>query len=133
MGEAVVAGHTDVVRNLLAQGANPNSMYSFTHPRFNGGREYRGSVLVTAIVFRHPEVAHVLLEKGIDFDNTANAFAICPAVNTRQPEIVAALIKAGIEVNPRFKCIRNYSPIQSALRRRYHEISDMLLKAGAKP
>lgn len=59
-----------------------------------------------------------------------NAFAICPAVNSRQHRIVAALIKAGIEVD-KIGCIRQLTPLASAKRRGYREIIELLVEAGA--
>ena len=131
LGVAVIAGDVAKVKTLLSAGADPNAEVSFTRPRWNRGEEWNTRVLVAAIVYRHPKVVDLLLRYKVSFKMYHNAFAICPAVNSRQRQIVAALIKAGIEVNTYFKCIRGLTPLESAKRRRYPEIINLLVDAGA--
>ncbi len=131
LGVAVIAGDVAKVKALLSAGADPNAEVSFTNPRWNRGRVWNTSVLVAAIVYRHPEVVDALLRHKVSFKKFHNAFAICPAVNSRQPQIVAALIKVGIEVNTYFTCIRGLTALESAKRRRYPEIIKLLVEAGA--
>ncbi len=106
-------------------------MTKFINYQWNRGKEWRTSVLVAAIVYRHPKIVNLLLQNKPSFDRYYNAFAICPAVNSGQTSIVQALIKAGIDINPDFSCIRGLSPLGSAKRRGYPEIVKMLVEAGA--
>lgn len=132
LGAAIIAGDVETAKKLLSAGADPNAEVSFTRPDWNRGREWDTRVLVAAIVYRHSEIVEALLKRGVSFKLRHNAFAICPAVNSGQTEIVAALIKAGIEINPGFGCIRGFTPLESAERRSNREIVDLLLKAGAR-
>lgn len=132
LGAAVIAGDLKEVKALLATGADPNSEVSFTKPTFNRGRELDTRVLLAAVVYRHPEIVDMLIRHNVALKMYWNAFAICAAVNTRQGKVVAALIKAGIEVNPNFTCIRGLSPLESAQQRGFGEIEYMLVVAGAK-
>ncbi len=131
LGVAAITGDVAKVKALLSAGADPNAEVSFTAPVWNRGEEWNTRVLVAAIVYRSPKVVDLLLRHKVSFDMYHNAFAICPAVNSRQPQIVAALIKAGIEVNPNFTCIRGLTPLESAKRRRNPEIVKLLVEAGA--
>jgi len=130
IGVAVIAGDLEKVKALLTAGADPNAEVSFTHPRWNRGNEWNTRVLVAAIVYRHPKVVDLLLRHKVSFKMHLNAFAICPAVNSRQGGVVAALIKAGIEVD-KIGCIRQLTPLASAKRRGYREIIELLVEAGA--
>ena len=117
LGAAIIEGDTEKAKALLSAGADPNAEISFTRKRWNRGRESNTRVLVAAIVYRRSEIVYALLDRGVSFAEHDNAFAICPAVNSAQVEIVAALIKAGIDVNPSFTCIRRLTPLESAKRR----------------
>ena len=132
LGAAIIAGDVETAKKLLSAGADPNIEVSFTRPNWNRGKQWNTRALVAAIVYRHSEIVETLLKRGVSFELRNNAFAICPAVNSDQTEIVAALIKAGIEVNPVFSCIRGLTPLESAKRRSTPEIVDLLLKAGAR-
>ena len=132
LGEAVILGDAKKVEALLSAGADVNERIAFTLPTWNRGRESRTRVLVAAIVYGRPEVVDVLLRHKPSFLMFHNAFAICSAVNSGQTKVVAALIKAGIDVNPDFTCIRRLSPLESARRRGRDKIAQMLVEAGAK-
>ncbi len=145
LGAAIINGDTEKAKALLSAGADPNAEVSFTRKRYNRGRETYTRLLVAAIVYRRSEIVYALLDRGVSFAEHDNAFAICPAVNTAQVKIVAALIKAGINVNPSFTCIRRLTPLESAKRRlsrlsesaerkrrRLSDIIKMLVEAGAK-
>ena len=131
LGEAVILGDAQKVEALLSAGADVNERIAFTLPPWNSGREWRTRVLVAAIVYERPEVVDVLLRHKPSFLMFDNGFAICPAVNSGQTKVVAALIKAGIDVNPDFTCIRELSPLESARRLGLDEIAQMLIEAGA--
>ena len=131
LGKAVIAGDVEKVQALLSAGADANAEVSFTRPDWNRGEEWNTRVLVAAIVYQHPKVVDLLLRHKVSFDMYHNAFAICPAVNSGQSLVVLDLIKAGIDVNPKFTCIRGLSPLESAKQRHYDGIVKMLVEAGA--
>ena len=102
LGVAVIAGDVAKVKALRSAGADPNAEVSFTRPDWNRGEEWNTRVLVAAIVYRHPKVVDLLLRHKVSFAMYHNAFAICPAVNSRQPQIVAALNKGWYRGQPIF-------------------------------
>jgi len=131
LGAAVITGDTAKVQALLSIGADPNAEVSFTRSNFNRGKELHTRVLLAAVVYRHPKIVDLLIQHNVSLKMYWNAFVICAAVNTGQDQIVSALIKAGIEVNPNFSCIRGLSPLESAKRRGYLDIVKLLTDAGA--
>lgn len=132
LGAAVIAGDVTKVKKLLAAGADPNAEVTFTKSTFNRGRALDSRVLLAAVVYRHPRIVDFLIQHNVDLRMYWNAFAICAAVNTGQSKVVAALIKAGIDVNPTFTCIHRLSPLESAQRRGFRDIEYMLVVAGAR-
>lgn len=139
METAITSGNSELVRSLLSQGTDPNELITYQNANFAGGKKITTTPLIAAVVLNDRLVTRILLESGIDLkDNGANpkwhrnAFAICPATNSPRKDILLDLIAAGINVNPTFKCIRDRTPLESAVARGYHETASILRNAGAK-
>ena len=101
----------------------------FSEMKFPNPKEDDANILSGFLVHIYVDE---LLRRGVNFNWRQNALAICAAVNTYQREIVVALIKAGIDVNPYFTCIRRLTPLKSAQWRGYTDIVKILKQAGAK-
>ena len=88
-------GHLDVVKELIAQGANPKER-----------KKDNTTILSTAIYHRHLEIAKYLIELGLDIHNEWNCLGetlLTTAVRSWDPEIVKFVIEQGAKVNEQDK------------------------------
>lgn len=106
LSDAIRDGNTAAFSALIAGGSSINEPITFSHPRFASGREISRPPIVAAALFRRPEMAKILLEKGAGVDGRA-ASALCAAIIMDQPEIVRGLIKAGLDAKSYRGCGRD--------------------------
>jgi ankyrin repeat protein len=92
---AVRQGHLDVVKELIAQGANIKER-----------KKDETTVLSTAIYHRHLEIAKYLIELGLNIKDEWNCLGetlLTTAIRSWDPETVKFVIEQGADVNERDK------------------------------
>ena len=92
LARLVTTGDMRGLRRAAARGLDPDTLVSFDHPRFAGGRAIRRPMLMAAALFGHTEIAVFLLDKGASATGSA-AGAICAAVAMNHLDIVKALVE----------------------------------------
>ena len=118
-------GHADVVRELLAAGADPNVIETY----------YRQTPLHKAAVEGHSEVVKELLTGGAD-PNAAGYMGRTPlheAAEGGHPEVVRALL--AYDADPLIRDRGGYTPLERARAREQQEaandvINELLMEAA---
>lgn len=105
-------GHVEVVKVLLAHGANVNAEDSF----------YHATPMTWATSNDHPEVVQLLLEKGAKGKGDALGYA----VDKKHPELVEWILKQG-GIEPKTLT----SVLRQAKKAKNDPLVEMLTKAGA--
>jgi len=115
--EAASRGYIQIVQKLLAKGATLNS----------------GVSLIFALNANHPEIAKLLLAKGIDDPNAAwnSSSALGAAIKVNNVDIVQELLRLGANPNAREPQYSNDSLLMIASQKGNKAIIDALLKSGA--
>jgi ankyrin repeat protein len=114
-------GRPDIVRYLLAQGADVNF----------AAAETGFTALTAAVAGGHPEIVRMLIEAGADVNHRYEEQEFSPLLSAAadgDPEIVRMLIDAGADVTARTKDGR--TPVSIALERGHPAIADVLRKRG---
>jgi ankyrin repeat protein len=120
---AAYAAHTEVVKLLLAKGADVNARNNIN-----------GTALMLAAQKGNPVTVKLLLEKGADaqfrndYGYTALMYAAAAEVNN--PELIKTLLSRGAEINVKAK--DGETALKLAGRKGKTEIVRLLEKAGAK-
>jgi ankyrin repeat protein len=112
-------GHIDVVRVLLDQGANVNTIDKRKTPLYSA---YRSQQL---------EIMRLLLEHGADADvwNDSNEFILHSASRLEDAEVVHLLLRHNADVNSRG--FLDWTPLQSATSSGHMKVIQLLLDHGA--
>ncbi len=120
LGAAAALGHTEIVRALLAAGADVNA-------KDESGR----TALIVTSIGGHLEIVHLLLDKGapIDVQGTDGATALHAAVRFGHPELAAVLLARGAKVN--VQDAQKMSPLHYAAGFGHRDIAELLLANGA--
>jgi ankyrin repeat protein len=125
---AGVRGDADLVRLLVARGANPAAVTS----------PYQGTALIASGHRGHVEVVRTLIAAKAPLDHVNNLgwTALLEAIilgdgGAAHTEIVRLLVVAGADVNRADR--DGVRPLAHARRRAYREMSTILERAGARP
>jgi ankyrin repeat protein len=118
-------GWVGIVSMLLAAGADPD----FTS---RSGVSALGNALRRSNSQAGAEIADLLLGAGADPTRAGrdDAPVLVLAAQKSPPRLVAALLAAGADPNPR---VDNHSPVQVALMGERYDVVKLLLEAGADP
>lgn len=87
LNKAASAGHIDVVREILASGADANATWLAQTP------------LLAAIHGGHPEIADLLLDHGASLTNKQDENPLIAAAQRARIPIVELLLRRGADVN----------------------------------
>lgn len=120
LDDAVVRRHPDVVRQLLAAGADSNQR-----------RPYGSTLLMRGVDTGDPEIVIALLDGGAEVDaaNDWQITALASAAEQGYLEIVEALLAAGAD--PDRRNTAGGTALSVAVLRGYAEIVETLIDAGA--
>ena len=115
-------GHTEIVRDLIAGGADVNALEHI----------YGGPPLIIAAWRGNTGIVQALIKAGANVDGRDNMYGLTPLITAAQhghTDIVQALIKALANVNARDK--DGFTALMKATRRGHTEIIALLKEAGA--
>lgn len=117
---AATKGHTELVKLLLASGANPDA------PKPDSW-----TALHTAMVTYHPEIAEILINAGADVNATSitGATPLVIAVERGYGELVTILLAKGAKTDPVNP--QGFTALKIALANKQADIAKELIKAGA--
>jgi ankyrin repeat protein len=121
LGLAAHFGHPEIVRYLLAKGANVN--FAAAKTGF--------TALTGAIAGGYPEIVRILIDSGADVNHRYEEQEFSPLLTAAadgNSEIVEMLIEAGADVRARTK--DGKTPISLAMERGHPEIAELLRKHG---
>jgi cytohesin len=116
--EAAMKGHADVVRVLLAHGADPNAYDSTS-----------STPLDEALRYRHRAVVGLLMDKSGKMSQAAVQKQMQDAIMRGQIDMVALLLEKGADANAR--TAGGGMLLHDAALKGHREIAELLVSAGA--
>lgn len=124
---AAEAGHTAVIRELLAAGASVRAKDRFVLPGDGGGE----TALEYAVRGHDGEAARVLIQAGANINAIGGGYTpLMIAVQNEDETLARFLLELGADPNRASKVC---SPLELAVDRNRPELAALLLKAGANP
>ncbi|WP_433271223.1 ankyrin repeat domain-containing protein [Actinosynnema sp. CS-041913] len=128
--DATAAGETDVVRDLLADGAEPDVRY----PRVNGFNDGHTPLLVAARD-GHAEIVRMLLAAGADVNAVEPVFGAVPlhkAVYNGRADITSTILDAPAVAVDFQGATNGYTPLHDAVWHGYESCAWALVEAGVR-
>ena len=92
LADVVQTGNIKRLRRIAVRDLDPDTVISFSHPHFAGGRTLHRPMIVAVSVYGHIEMTVFLLEQGASTQGAA-ASAICAAIARDHPDIVRLLLE----------------------------------------
>ncbi len=139
MREAITSGNIDTLRQLLAAGADPQTVEPVPGQIVVIGPQGRYPTIALCLHSGQSHLIPLLLDAGADPESVVPAFWSCPTVvhmaaHGGQVEALGYLIAAGADVNPELpEPCTTTTPLVSAIQGEQLESARFLLENGADP
>ncbi len=139
MREAITSGNADALRQLLAAGADPQTVEPVPGQFVVIGPQGRYPTIALCLHSGQPHLIPLLLDAGANPESVVSGFWSCTTVvhmaaHRGQVEALGYLIAAGADVNPGLpEPCSTTTPLVSAIQGEQLESARFLLENGADP